>query len=159
MKLRIACSAILATAVASSYVTWLVGEITPPLFRSLFCTASLAEALALMPPITRFAADHCWAFTVVNALLCSVAVPCLRRIPDKAPQLAMGTCCGIGLVSWAAMFCYRYEGFTGPMCLHHGPEFDLLNFLSFGRGVFPVTLAVLAASGVTIFFPRSRAKP
>jgi hypothetical protein len=104
-----------------------------------------------MPAVTRFAADNHWAFTVVNAVLCLVAIGFLRRRPEKAPRIVLAAACGLGLGTWVAMFGYCYVGFTGPMCLHHEPEFDLLNFLAFGGGVFPVTLAVLAALGGLAF--------
>ena len=33
--------------------------------------------------------------------------------------------------------------FEGGMCLHHGPDFELHNFLGFAGGAFPVTLMAI----------------
>ena len=52
---------------------------------------------------------------------------------------------------WAAMFCFCYDGFTGPVSLTKGKPFSLANFIGFGWGVFPATLVLMLIPMVAVF--------
>ena len=154
MTTRIASFLLIASAVTFSFVCVLIAWLVPPAFRSLYGLKSLDEVRDFMPAITRVASDHSWFIAVLLAGVCLASLVALRRLPDRTVQCITVGLCAQGLVTWVAMFCFCFEGFTGPMSLHHGPEFEFPQFASFGAGVFPVTLLLVVAPIIAALWPR-----
>ena len=159
MHTRIASLLLIASAVTLSFVCVLVAWLVPPAFRLMYGLKSLDEVREFMPTITRLASDHPWFIAVLLAAVCVASLVALRRLPDSVIQCIVVGLCAQGLVTWAAMFCFCFEAFTGPMSLHHGPEFEFLQFASFGAGVFPVTLLLVAAPLIAALWPRVISRP
>jgi hypothetical protein len=159
MQTRIATFLLVASAVTLSFVCVSVAWLVPAAFRSLYGLKSLDEVRDFMPAITRLASDHSWFIAVLLSGACLVSIAALRRLPDRTVQCITVGLCAQGLVTWMAMFCFCFEGFTGPMCLHHGPEFELPQFVSFGAGVFPVTLLLVVSPMISALWPRVTSKP
>jgi hypothetical protein len=159
MHIRIASFLLITSAVTLSFVCVLIAWLVPPAFRSLYSLKSFDEVREFMPAITRLASDHSWFIAVLLAGVCFASLVALRRLPDRAVQCITVGLCAQGLVMWAAMFCFCFEGLTGPMSLHHGPEFDVVTFVLFGAGVFPVTLLLVVAPMIAALWPRVISKP
>ena len=159
MTTRIASFLLIASSVTFSFVCVLIAWLVPPAFRSLYGLKSLDEVRDFMPSITRVASDQSWFIAVLLAGVCLASLVALRRLPDRKVQCITVGLCAQGLVTWAAMFCLCFEGFTGPMSLHHGPEFGFPEFVSFGFGVFPVTLALVVTPLLCALWPRVISKP
>ena len=151
MNRQIANALLLCSAVGLSYIVLLVGWVTPDAFRSIYSLKTLQEARVLMPDVTMVVVDHSWAFALAIVLLGLVSKVFTDRNPDKMiPFMALGLCCQ-WLVAWVALLAFFFKGVTGPMSLHHDSEFEFVEFMSFGMGIFPVTLiAVLAPMFVAI---------
>jgi hypothetical protein len=145
---------LIASAVTQSFVCLLISSLVTPFFRSTYGLKSWGEAREFMPTITRLASDHSWFIAVLFAAVCVASLVALRRLPDSPIQCIVVGQCALGLVTWASMFCFCFEGFTGPMSLHHGPEFEFIQFASFGAGVFPVTLILVVAPVISALWPR-----
>jgi len=54
------------------------------------------------------------------------------------------------------MFCFFYDGFLGPMSLHHQSQFEFIELVRFERGIFPI--AFLSITAPLIFSLHSVAK-
>ncbi len=126
---------------------------------------SLGEALTCMLAPTRLAVNNLWVFpTLLVVINLVIAIGFAYRRVQIAPLLICGLCFQ-GLVVWSLAFCLCFYAFTGLMCLHHGPEFELGSFLGAGFGVFPVTLLtllvpiVVVASAMVIAARRKHAQP
>lgn len=145
MPTRIASILLLASAAAQSFVCGLIARIVTPAFHSIYRLKSMDEAWDLMPPITRFASKQSWLIVIALGAVCLGSLLALRRFPERTIHCMTVGLCAEGFVTWLAMFCFCFDGFTGPMSLHHSPEFELLQFVSFGAGIFPVTLLLLVA--------------
>ena len=159
MPTRIASFLLMATAVTLSYVSVLIAGLVPPAFRAMYGLKSLEEVREFMPTLTRLASDHSWFIALLLAGVCLTSMMLLRRLPDRPVQCITVGLCAQMLVMWAAMFCFCFEGFTGPMSMHHGPEFDAVSFVSFGTGVFPVTFVLIIATLVGALWPRAISRP
>lgn len=159
MPTRIASILLLASAAAQSFVCVLIAWIVPPAFRSIYRLKSLDEAWDFMPPITRFASEHSWLIVIALAGVCLGSLLALRNFPERTIQCMAVGLCAESFVTWFAMFCFCFDGFTGPMCLHHSPEFELPQFVAFGAGVFPVTLLLIVAPMIAALWPRVISKP
>lgn len=155
---RLASLWLLAVATGLSFVVVLAGALVTPCFRALYGLNSLDEAWDLMPAITRLASDHSWVIALLFGLLCLGSLRVLRHPPNRALQSLTLGLCPQGLVAWSAAFCYCYDGFTGPMCLHHGPQFEWLRFACFGAGVFPVTLMLIITPLAAALWPSGTLK-
>ncbi|MEO7678234.1 MAG: hypothetical protein ABIV39_15865 [Verrucomicrobiota bacterium] len=154
MHTRIASLLLIASAVTQSFVCLLIASLVTPFFRSTYRLKSWEEAREFMPTITRLASDHSWFIAVLLAAVCVASLVALQRQPDSPIQCIVVGLCAQGLVTWAAMFSFCFEGFIGPMSLHHGKEFEFFQFASFGTGVFPVTLLLVAAPLISALLPR-----
>jgi hypothetical protein len=132
----------LATSIALSDIVWTGGRFVPIIYRALFRTESEADIrLSLMPAITRLASDFSLLFVAIICLTGFAAVLLSRTRHSQAWVLlgATSQC----FVAWTACFCFCFDSFTGGMCLHHGPEFEIGRFVTTAWGVFPITLATL----------------
>ncbi len=156
---QVASILLLASAAAQSFVCVLIAWIVPPAFHSIYRLKSLHEAWDLMPPITRFASENSWLIVIALGAVCLGSLLALRRFPERTIHCMTVGLCAEGFVTWLAMFCFCFDGFTGPMSLHHGPEFELPQFISFGAGVFPVTLLLVVAPIIAALWPRVNSKP
>ena len=145
---------LIASAAAQAFVCLLIGWIVPPAFRSLYGLKTLDEARVLMPTITRFVSEHSWVIALAFVAVCLSSLVAVRRFPGSTVQCMVVGLCAQALVTWLAMFCFCFYGFTGPMSLHHGAEFELSEFVSFGAGVFPVTLLLVLAPTIVALRPR-----
>lgn len=159
MPIRIASFLLVSSAVTLSFVCVLLAGLVPPAFHALYGLKSLIEVREFMPTITRLASDHSWFIVVLLAGVCFASLVALRRFPDRTVQCITVGLCAQGLVTWTAMFCFCFEGLTGPMCMHHGPEFDIVSFISFGAGIFPVTLLLVVAPMIAALWLRVFPKP
>jgi hypothetical protein len=154
MQTRIASFLLVASAAILSFVCVLIAWLVPPAFRSLYGLKSLDEVREFMPAITRLATGHSWFIAVSIVAVCLASLVALRRKPDRTVQCITVGLCAQGLVTWAAMFCFCFEGFTGPVSLHLGPRFEIIQFACFGAGVFPVTLALVVTPLIAALWPR-----
>jgi hypothetical protein len=151
MPTCIASIFLIAAAAIQSFVCICLGQVVPQAYRSLYHLKSLEEERVFIPAITLFASDHSWLIALALATVCAASIAALRRFPEKTvPCMTVGLCAQ-GLVTWSAMFCFCFEGFTGAMCLHHGPEFEFFQFVSFGAGVFPITLLLIVVPMIAAF--------
>jgi hypothetical protein len=153
MKIRVPILLLAAAAVVSGYVVLLIGDVIPRFFQVAY-KETTAGALDIMPVPTRFASEYAWLFALVVLLVVIVAALCLRHSPTNAILISTVGLCAQGAVVWAAMFCFCYKAFCGPMSLHHGPAFDPAEFVSFEAGVFPITLAALLAPIIALCIHR-----
>lgn len=151
---RIASLLLIAAAGILSFICVLVGWLVPPAFCSFYGLNSFEEARSSMPGITRLASDYSWFFAVVIGAVCIGALVAIRQHSSRIVQCITVGLCAQGIVVWLAMFSFFYDGFTGSMCLHHGPKFELLQFVSVGAGVFPVTLALVLTPLLVAVWPR-----
>lgn len=130
-----------AVTCVASYVVLVVGDLVPRFYQVTY-KSKPEEVEGFMSPPTRFAAGSTWLFVLALLVALSVAVFLLWRHPEHTVRVTVAALCAEAAVVWIAFFCYCYGGFCGPMCLHHGPEFDAVEFLQFEAGVFPVTLVL-----------------
>jgi hypothetical protein len=135
-------------AVVVSALMIFSGEVLPTVLVKLTGGIKKEELQYVFSPITVWAFEYAWAFGAAAFLICISAAVCFARKPSQVSQWLAFWLSAEGLVFWVGMFCYCYGGFTGSMCLHHGPHFEPKNFFAFGFGVFPVTLCAIAAPGV-----------
>lgn len=143
MNARTANIILISSTLGLTHVVVLAVLSFPALFATAYGCRSLNEALACMLAPTRLVVNELWMFpallVVINLV---IAAGFAFRKDQIAPLLICGLCFQ-GLAIWLLAFCLCFYGFTGTMCLHHGPEFELEQFLVAGFGVFPVTLAAL----------------
>ena len=118
-----------------AFVCVLIGWLTPPAFRAMYGLKSLDAVRDFGPTITQLACEHTWLIDVVFATVCFGSLAAVRLRSDRPVQCIAVGLCAQDLVTWAAMFCFCFVGFTGPMCLHQGPEFELVSFAAFGAGI------------------------
>ena len=145
MSTRLASLVLAASTVVSSYIVLLIGCVLPKLFATIFGIHSATDLDILIPPITKFAARHAWAFASAAALICLVVIFLIRRSPAQVLQIVAVGLSAQALVVWLAMFCYCYNGLTGSMSFHHSSQFEFAQFFQFAFGVFPVTLCAIVA--------------
>ena len=148
MSTRLTSLVLAASTVVSSYIVLLIGYVLPKFFASAYRVQSASDLDILIPPITRFAARHAWAFALLAAAICIAAVILCQRPHARVLQLVAVALSAQALVVWFAMFCYCYDGLTGPMSMHHSSEFEFGQFFQFAFGVFPVTLCAIVAPGL-----------
>jgi hypothetical protein len=154
MTAPLAITVLGASTVIGAYLILLVGDVLPGLFARLFPSASVTELDSFIPAITAAAARYSWAFAAGIILTALSGSALISRRPLRAAPLLVRTLSAQGLIVWAAMFCYFYGEFTGGMCLHHGPEFELRQFVRAGWGAFPATFAALVGPTLLTFFRR-----
>jgi hypothetical protein len=143
MNHRLTNALLLCSTLGLSHVVLLVGWSTPFAYSSVYRLKSLQEARALMPDITEVAVDHSWVFAVAMGLIGFVTAIFIRRIPERKVPFAIIGLCGQWLLAWVAILAFLFKAVAGNMSLHHGPEFDITEFMRFGAGVFPVTLTAV----------------
>jgi hypothetical protein len=152
----------LCSMIGLMHILVVTGLIFPALYARTLGMESALEASTLMLGPTKFATDHFWIFPVILAIACVAFIAAVSRWEAKAVELLISGLCAQGLIVWAAAFCFCFDIFTGPMCLHHGPEFELGLFFTACFGIFPVTLATLlvpiAAVFCTEFFKNKKRK-
>ena len=101
--------------------------------------------MAVMPVITRLAAKFYWiplAMVIIIGLF-AIINSYISKSERRNVFLMLITLWLHFLIAWMVLFCLCYHGFTGGMCLHHGPEFEIREFLQCGFGFFPISLFVL----------------
>jgi hypothetical protein len=151
MSTRASNLLLLSSAVVLSHLIILFGSFTRPFFNVVY-HVKLDQLDQVMPLPTRLASNYSWVFGVLLGLtVAMVALASMHHIEKKVQLLALALCAQ-GFVFWIAMFCFCYDGFLGPMSLHHGPDFDFSEFLQFGYGVFPVALIALLVPASAVFF-------
>ena len=157
MSTRLAGLILTASTVVSSYIVLFVSYVLPKFFATVFNAKSASDLDILIPPITRFAVRYAWAFALFAAAICMAAVLLCQRPRARILQLVAGALSAQGLVVWFAMFCYCYDGLTGPVSMHHSPELEFWSFVHFAFGVFPFTLCAIVAPGLfALFSPNDR---
>lgn len=140
MKNRIPILCLLVSSgVACFYVILRVGSFLPRFFEVAYKLKS-TEVVSFMHTPTRLASGHSWGFAFLLAVILAFTCITLNRHPLRALQIAVVGLCAQGIVFWAAMFCFCYEGFCGPVSVHSGAQFSFVEFVKFEGGVFPVTL-------------------
>lgn len=138
------------SALVFGYVVFRIGTFVPRFFAVSY-KLKPNELANFMSTPTRLASEYAWSFGLALLLILAVTVAALRRRPAHSLEIAVVSLCAQGAVAWIAMFCYFYEAFCGPMCLHAEPQFSLVEFLCFEGGVFPISLAGLAAPIMFLF--------
>lgn len=139
---------LVTSAISLCYIIRLVGVVFPQLYQRTFQLHTETEARIFWHTPTRFAVDHPWFFAIAICLSTFATIALLQRRKNQAIQYTALGLSAQGTIFWAGMFCYSFDGFLGPMSLHQDSEFELLQFVKFGFGVFPVTLVAL----LTTFF-------
>ena len=142
MSTRLPSLLVAAVAVVFSYLVLVVGDLVPRFLQVAF-KLKPEEVTGFMSFPTRFATGSSWLFVVAVLLALSVGLVLFRLHPGHVVRVTVATLCVEAAVVWIAFFCYCYDGFCGPMSLHHGPKFDAIEFNRFGAGVFPVTLVMI----------------
>lgn len=158
MRTRIASLLLMGTGMALSFVCVVVAWFVPRAFYIMYQPKSFDEVWKIMPAITRTATHFSWAFVVLIAAMSIASIVCMRRFPERVVEHITAGLCVQGMVAWSGMFCFFFDGFTGPMSLHHGPKFELSEFVSFGFGVFPVTLLSTIALFIMALWSRGTSK-
>jgi hypothetical protein len=162
MSTRLPSLLLAAAAVVASYVVVVVGDLVPRFLQVSF-KLKPEEIAGFMSYPTRFAVGSSWVFVVGVLLAFLVALLLFRLRPLHVLRVTVVALCVQGVVVWIAFFCYCYQGFCGPMCLHHGPEFDPIEFARFEAGVFPASLVAilipLIGSFVSGSLPLGRVEP
>lgn len=159
MSTRLPGLLLAATAAVGSYVVLIVGNLVPRFFEVAW-NLRPGEVAGVVSPLTRFATTTSWVFVLAELLAVAVALLFFRLRPEQLIRVTVAALCVQGIVVWSALFCYCYDGFCGPMNLHHGPEFDLVRFCRFEAGVFPVTFLLMLLPLFACFVrraPRSEA--
>ncbi|MBI3850802.1 MAG: hypothetical protein HY298_11090 [Verrucomicrobia bacterium] len=149
MHARTSAILVTASAVAMSYIILIVGSMLPRFFAVSYKLSSPAEVQDFMQGPTRFAVAYSWAFALAIGLIGVVTATLCYRCPTRTSQLTVLGLCAQAALLWVVMFCYCYDGFCGPMSLHHGPNFELPQFVLFEFGVFPVTFVMLTVTILT----------
>jgi hypothetical protein len=144
---------LVAAGIAQALVCVVVAACAPHYFTILYRLETLGKAWEFMPTITRVAVRGAFVIPLLHALVCVVSLFWLKRCPDRILTVATVGLCAEGLVTWSTMFCFCFEGFTGLMCMHHGPRFELPEFLTFAWGVFPITLILILAPMAAALWP------
>ena len=150
---------LVTSAIGMCYLVLHGGYCLPILFARLYGIHSLAEVRDFMPALTRIAVDYSWVFAAFIGLTTIVSIALFDRYPARLFQFTLLGLCSQGILLWLTLFAYFYDGFEGPMSLHHGPEFDFGAFMGSGFGVFPVTLVGLVAAFITALFAGGRTMP
>jgi len=143
-----------STAIGLSHILVVTGFVFPVVYAKTHGAESLAEARMLMLAPTRFAVHYFWLFPALLAISCVTFVRATSRRNGEVAEILTCGLCVQGLVAWSAAFCFCFDAFTGPMCLHHGPEFEFGTFLTACLGVFSVTFATLLAPIVLVLSPK-----
>ena len=136
--LLLSCSALICERIVSC-----VGRLLPKYFQVAY-RLNLGEVADFMPAPTRFACENAWAFRVALIFMLVASFVALYRKPAHCQKIPINGLCVQGTRVWIAMFCYCYEGFCGPVSLHTGPQFSLVEFMQFEGAIFPIALAGLA---------------
>lgn len=157
MKTRVPSLLLASFGVVTAYIIILVGNMVPGFFQMAY-KAKTAEAKSLMPGLTRFASEYAWVFALAIVVVVVIALACLRRYPSSVVLILTSSLCAQGVVLWGTMFCDCYSGFLGPMCLHHGSEFELAEFIDCGSGIFPISLAALLTPIIALYVHRDERK-
>jgi hypothetical protein len=144
---------------AQAFVCLVVAAIVPGAFVAIYGLKTRGETLVLMPDITRYASEHSWFIVLLLVAACVGSLVAVHRFARSTVQCMAVGLCAQALVAWSAMFCFCYMGFTGPMSLHHDSEFEFFKFVSFGAGVFPVTLLLILTPMIVALWPRLISRP
>jgi hypothetical protein len=153
MNLQAPKPVLVASEVVSSYVIILAGTFVPRFFEVAY-KLKVSERALFTPPLTLWASAHVWVFVVGILSIAIGSIILLFRRPNDAMRILAMTLCAHGAVVWLAMFCYCENGFFGAASMRHVQEFDIGEFVAFGRGVFPVTFAALLFPVVALRFRR-----
>jgi hypothetical protein len=144
-------STILQTTVAVGicYFVLIGGGCLPILFAQFYGIHNLADVSGLMPAPTRFAVEYRGVAAAAVILTAVISIILSARYPVRHFQFAFLGLCSQGILLWLFLFGFFYMGFySGPISLHHDPEFDFGAFYGF----FPFTLAGLLAAFITSLF-------
>jgi hypothetical protein len=144
---------LLATfAIAICYIAILGGDLTPFLLRRLYGIHSIDDVRDFMPVPTRLAVDYSLWIAAAVVLVTVVFIFLADRYPARLFQFTMLGISLQGILLWLTLCGFFFEGFEGPMSLHHDPEFDFGVFMSCGFGVFPITFVGLVAAFILALF-------
>jgi hypothetical protein len=139
----------------SSYLVLVIGLVLPHFIFKTYGLKSAADLDIFMLPHTKFAVKYSWGFAMATFVICLGAGIFFRRYTLRTLELFILALCAQAFVVWVAMFCYFYDGVTGGMSMHHGPEFNIHQFFNCAFGFFPVTLClIIALVGAVIFHMR-----
>ena len=144
-----------ASAVLFCYAVVIVGLIAVKLSATLYVGASPSDFRLLVPGVTQVATAHSWVFAVVLVSVCpfATAICHVRGHPLRCVVVGLGC---QSLVFWTAMFCDCYAAFLGGISMHHGSSFEIGEFVSFGFGVFPISLAAIVLPVFATLLPTDR---
>jgi hypothetical protein len=134
---------LISLAIVLSFIIVVIAEILPRLFEIIYQIKTTKDLMDFIPNITRVAFQNSWSFAATLAVISIAGIFQLHRWPNQILKFTILNLCLQTFVFWIAMFCYCYDGFLGPMSLHHDPEFDLANFIGFCWGIFPVSLVAI----------------
>jgi|GEM_PF-7026801 len=150
MSIRIPTLLLVSTAIVSAYLIFLIGDFVPRFFEVAY-RETPKEAMNLMPTPTFLASRHSWVFALTILSLSFATLARLKLQPNRAVPICTIGLCSQGAIFWLAMFCFCYEGFCGPMTLHHASEFNPVEFVRFELGVFPISLIALLAPVIAVW--------
>jgi len=134
---------LISLAIVLSFIIVVIGEILPRFFAVTYQIKTTNELMDFIPTITRVAFQNSWSFAAILAVISVAGIFQLHSWPNQILKFTILNLCLQAFVFWMAMFFYCYNGFLGPMSLHHDPEFDFGSFFGFGWGIFPVSLIAI----------------
>lgn len=154
MKLKPPLVLLLAcTALVFSFIVFRIGNFVPRFFAVSYKLRP-DEVANFMHIPTRLASEYAWLFGLALLLILVVTILTLRRCPANSIEIAVVSLCAQGAMVWIAMFCFFCEAFCGPISLHTPAQFSLVKFVQFEGGVFPISLAGLAAPIIFLLVTR-----
>ena len=154
MPARLANLLLITSAVISSYLCVLAGEVVVPFFNRIYQPDSFAELRTLIPPETLFVCDHLPAVVGALVVVCSLALVAVRRAQGR-----VGQCVSVGLgaqwlVVWTLAFCLCYDGFLGNESMHHPRSFEFDQVIFLAGGIFPVSLVLILSTLILPFWSK-----
>lgn len=135
-----------------SYFIYISGACMSKFFWINFGKPKNNDWIEAIPAITRLAIDYYWiplSLVILSGLL-SIFNQYIFKDQEKSRFIMLLTLWFHFCIIWAVLFFYCYEGFTGAMCLHHGPEFEIQQFLLFAFGFFPITFLMLLSVPIVL---------
>ncbi|MFA7231225.1 MAG: hypothetical protein WC071_08130 [Victivallaceae bacterium] len=125
-----------------SYFMFIASCVTYDVFRR---ASGNDDWMATMPVITRLVAEFYWIPLVLVIIIGLLAIinSYVSKNENRNIFLMLIALWLHFLIVWLVLFCLCYHGFTGWMCLHHDPEFEMREFLQWGYSFFPITLFAL----------------
>ena len=131
---------VISSTVIWSYLTSIAGYIAPNLILASLHIKTLPLLSEITPRLTLLAIEFwgLWPITICLATIIFIIL-LFRAVRPFFPLCVVMLSIHL-LIVWIAAFCLMQISFQGPSCLHHGPEFDFIEFIKFYFGIFPATL-------------------